>query len=215
MLRVLALIIALLFLAPAWATPLRPADGGSSEAGLLRWINNYRAKPDPEAVPPMIRSLSQHGALRDPDAAGVYVGFLAGVLGSNPAKARSLVTKTLPLPFENQWIVIRAVAYSGLPEWKNLMRGLAPRLPERQVMIERYLTGKLPTLDQVALERKRPTTMEKVRSYFTAEDSPDGQTPIRSQVTFDSNPDLIDTLWGVYFATRNEAPIARIIALLH
>jgi len=34
------------------------------------------------------------------------------------------------------------------------------------------------------------------------------------QLTFQSNPDLIDTLWGLYFATGDGAPIAPIIMLL-
>jgi len=211
--RVLAFIIALILIAPASAAPPGSSGVVSPEAGL-RWINTYRSKPDPEAVPAAMRFLSRHGAFRDPDSAGVYVGFLAGVLGSHPAKARSLITKVLPLPFEDQWIIVRATAYSGLPEWKDLMRGLAPRLPDRQVMIERYLTGKLPTLDQVALERKRPTTMEKVRGYFTAETSSDRETVTPSAVTFESNPALIDTLLGGYFATGPDAPLARILTPL-
>jgi hypothetical protein len=33
-------------------------------------------------------------------------------------------------------------------------------------------------------------------------------------MTFDLNPELLDTLWGYYFATGSYLPIARVIALL-
>jgi hypothetical protein len=34
------------------------------------------------------------------------------------------------------------------------------------------------------------------------------------EVTFASSPELIDTLWGMYYATGDSAPIARIVILL-
>jgi hypothetical protein len=34
------------------------------------------------------------------------------------------------------------------------------------------------------------------------------------ELTFDSSPELLDTLWGIYFATGNYRPISRIIAML-
>jgi len=60
-----------------------------------------------------MRALSQNGSIRDPDTSGICIGFLAGVLGANPSKAWFLITKTLPLSFEDQRIVIRALAYWG------------------------------------------------------------------------------------------------------
>ncbi|MDQ4062077.1 MAG: hypothetical protein M3145_13405 [Pseudomonadota bacterium] len=210
---VLAILIVLVSLTLASAAPSRPGEFASPEAGL-RWIYSYRAKPDPAAVPAMLRSLSQAGAFRDPESAGAYVGFLAGVLGSHPAKAQRMIDKLLSLSFADQWIVIRAIAYSGLPEWKDLMRALAVRLPARQVMIEQYLTGKLPTLDQVALEKKIPGMMETVQSYFTAEKDSGSEKRASREVTFESNPELIDVLWGIYFANGSYDPIARIVKLL-
>jgi hypothetical protein len=140
---------------------------------------------------------------------------MAGVLHSNPSKARALLEKILPLPFQDQWVVIRAVAYSGLPEWQDLMRWLATRLPERQLMAEWYLTGKLPTLDQVPLELKQRTTMDKVKGFLKADWlSKKKETPPEHQVTFASNSELIDVLWGIYFATGRDAPVQRILVLL-
>jgi hypothetical protein len=213
---VLTLLIAATLLAPVSAAPLHSSDVVSPEAAL-RWVYAYRTKPDVDAVPAVFRSLSQWGTLRDPEAAAVYVGFLAGVLGSNPAKARALVAKILPLPFEDQWVVIKAVAFSDLAEWKDLLRELTVQLPDRQLLIERYLTGKLPTLAQVAVERKGPTAWQKFRGETWDKVSgvfKKSEPEAAPQLTFESSPDLIDTLWGLHFATGNSAPIVRLIALL-
>ena len=39
-------------------------------------------------------------------------------------------------------------------------------MPQRQVMIDKYLEGKLPTLDEIPLEKHKPTLVEKMRGYF-------------------------------------------------
>ena len=176
---------------------------------------NTAQSPSPWRRPAVIRGLSQHGTLKEPESSGLYVGFVAGVLGANPKKAWTLIEKTLPLPFEDQWFLIRAVAYSGLPEWKDHMRGLAMRLPDRQEMVQRYLSGDLPPLSEVALEKQRPGTFDKVKSFFSGDMFFKANAePPKRQITFELNADLIDTLWGIYFATGKEAPIAQIVTLL-
>src|SRR5437016_13694740 len=83
-----------------------------SSAEVLKWMNSYRTKPDPMRAAAAIHQLSGFGDLRNQESAGVYLGFAAGVLAANPNKAQALVNKMLPLPAEDQWIVVRAVAYS-------------------------------------------------------------------------------------------------------
>lgn len=211
--RVFAIILAIACFTPVQAARVDEPRGSSADAGL-RLIKEYRTNPDPRAVPPLIRALSERGGFKDPEASGVYVGFLAGVLGSNPRGAKALIEQTLPLSFEDQWFVIRAVAYSGLPHWRELMRDLAKRMPDRRMLAEHYLSGKLPTLETVELEPKRATPMDKVRRAFKRETyfGPKKEPP--RQLTFASNPELIDTYWGLYFATGKEAPIKRILILL-
>lgn len=206
-------LLAVLLVPLVMGATLQPPSASSPDAGL-RWIKNYRSRPEPSAVPAVIRALSQNGSIKDPETSGIYVGFLAGVLGANPNKAWSLITKVLPLPFEDQWIIIRALAYSGLPQWKDLMRALALRLPERQAMAERYISGDLPILDQVPIEPKSPATMEKVKSFFTGEMFFSAKKEPRREITFVSSPELIDILWGMYFASGSATPIKRIILLL-
>src|SRR5712672_3526847 len=50
----------------------------TSLEGVLRWINNYRNKPDPASVPAIVQALSRLGAFKDPEQAGAYTGFIAG-----------------------------------------------------------------------------------------------------------------------------------------
>src|SRR5262245_42974243 len=81
-------------LAPVGAAPTKLVDLASTES-ILRWINAYRDKPDPAGVPAVVQALSRFGAFRDPEQAGVYVGFVAGVIATNPDKAEALVAKML------------------------------------------------------------------------------------------------------------------------
>ncbi len=213
--RVIAFIIlstALLVPAQA-ATSIAEANASSTEAGL-RMIKDYREKPDPRSVPQLIRALSEHGAFKDPETSGVYLGFYAGVLSTNPRTAKSLLAKTLPLPFEDQWFIVRAVAYSGLPNWRALMLFLVEKMPERHVMIEMYLNGKLPTLDKVKLEQERESTWDKMKRVFDRETYTGKGKKKPPQLTFASNPELIDTNWGLYFATARDAPVEHIVRLL-
>jgi hypothetical protein len=177
-----------------------------SRAAVMEWIDTYRAKPDPSRVPAAVRALSQAGALRDAEAAGYFVGFVAGVLGANPKSAESLVRKMLPLPAADQWFVVRAIAYSGLPAWQSLLARTAERVPERRAMVDQYLSGKLPTLDKIKLDES-PTFLEQVRIQL-------GGKPQVPGVSYGHNPELLDTLWGLYFATGNYRPVWRILTML-
>jgi hypothetical protein len=201
---VLALVAALVMPSPAAAAPSRVEF--ISRASVMEWIDTYRAKPDPARVPAAVRALSKAGALRDAEAAGYFVGFVAGVLGDNPKSAEHLVRKMLPLPAADQWFVVRAVAYSGLPTWQTLLARIADRLPARRAMIDQYLTGELPTLQNIELD-KSPTFLETMRLQL-------GGKPEIPAVSFGHNPELLDTLWGVYFATGTYRPIWRILAML-
>jgi hypothetical protein len=99
---------------PAAAAALRPGELATTE-GVLRWINAYRSRRDLAHVPAAIHAISELGALRDPESSGVYVGFIAGIIGANPGKADELIGKILPLPPEDDWALVRGIAYSGAP----------------------------------------------------------------------------------------------------
>jgi hypothetical protein len=199
----------LAMLAPA-AASVAPPPGFTTANNVLGWIDSYLDRPDPAGVPAAYKALSNFQTMKDPETSGVYVGFLAGVLGADRRRAPALINKLLPLPFEDQWVLIEAIAYSGLPDWQDLLRDAAPRMPVRHAMIERYLTGKLPALDAIPLQKKTPGTWEQVRGVLTFHPRP----PAAKIPTFDTNPQLLDVLWGQYFATGGEKPIGGIIAML-
>src|SRR5260370_37940561 len=122
--------------------PLRPGELGT-ENEVLRWMNGYRVRRDLVHVPEAIRSLSAMGAFKDPGASGVYVGFLAGIIGSNPNRANDLISKILSIPQDDQWVIVEADAHSSLADWKATLHGFTPRMPPRRAMRQQYVTGTL------------------------------------------------------------------------
>ena len=119
---------------------------------LLRWMNGYRTHPQPEKMPMLAKAASSMGIFHDMETAGVYVGFMAGVIEANPKRAEALIAKMFPMPPEDQVAIVRAIAHSGHPRWKDLLRKFAERMPARAVLIDRFITGKLPTLAQMPLD---------------------------------------------------------------
>src|SRR4051812_14418563 len=109
--RAVTILIAILFniapisIAPAPAMPSPIIDLASPDA-VLRWINAYRANPDPTGVPAVVKALSRLGAFKDPETSGAYVGFMAGVIAANPVRAKELLAKMFPLPEADQWALV-------------------------------------------------------------------------------------------------------------
>jgi len=206
LLAFLALMTALV--TPAAAAVPRPSAALNSTDAMLRWINAYRGKPEPEGLPALVRGLSDLQAFKDAETCGAYIGFIAGVIGANPQRAEALVGKMLTIAPADQWVLVRAVAYSGLPNWKTLLADFADRLPTRRAMIDKYLDGQLPTLDQIAYENPKPGMLDKIKAVLKI-DGDRGKT-----AAIEPSPELIDVLWGYYLATGSYRPIGRIIKLL-
>jgi hypothetical protein len=207
---VAVLTIILAVVSPAPAASQRAAEFTSLDS-VQRWMHTYRDRRDAARLPEAVRALARLGGFKDPESSGVYIGFIAGVIGYNPGKADALIAKMLPLPPQDQWAVVRAIAYSGLPEWKTLLRKYAARMPERRVMIDKFVTGKLPTLAEIANDEK-PGMMERLRGYVTLEALRGKPKP--KKVELEWSGELIDTLLGYYLATGSDRPIRRIIAML-
>lgn len=119
---------------------------------LLTWINGYRLKPEPKRLPEAVRAMIKSSVTKDMDQAGVYVGFTAGVIGSNPDDADGLITKMFPLDPQDQVLLIRAIAYSAHPDWKGLMTRFVERMPARKVLIDKFLFSNKPTLEALPFE---------------------------------------------------------------
>src|ERR1700742_4533500 len=166
--RCVAVVLAVLFFVqPVYSAPSQEPDPQASLGVVQQWIYNYRAKPDYGHVPAAVRVLFHAQTFKEPENAGIYLGFIAGAIASNPTKAETLVNSFFPVPAEDEWVIVRAIAFSGIPDWRNLLRRVAPKMPGRQVMIDAYLAGSLPTLTDIPLEEKQPGTMDKFKAAFT------------------------------------------------
>src|SRR3982074_439344 len=203
-----------LLIQPAHAAVAPEIDPNASLSVVQQWIYNYRAKPDYTHVPAAVRVLFHAQSFREPENAGIYLGFIAGAIGSNPARAEQLVTSFFPVRPEDEWVIVRAIAYSGLPDWRNLLRRIAPRMPGRKVMIDSYLAGTLPTLTAIPLEEATPGMLDKLRGAFTRNPFAKEDKKLNTTLTFAGNQDLLDTLWGYYFATGSHVSSPRIMQML-
>jgi hypothetical protein len=202
---ILITVLMLLVATPASAA-LNPLVDLVSLESVMRWINVYRTNPEPGGVPAAVKALSRFGSFKDPEQSGVFVGFLAGVIATNPDKAEQLINKMLPLPVGDQWVVVRAIAYSGHPDWRNMLRRFSAKLPARKVMIDKYLNGQLPRLYQYQQEPP-VSNWDTLKSKVTGKELPKAHV-------LEPSPELLDTYWGYYFATGHARPIGRIIEML-
>lgn len=139
---------------------------GSPDA-VLAWVNNYRLEPEPEKVAIAVKAMARLGMFDEPERAGVYFGFLGGVIADNQVKAKELIGSFFPLRPEHQIGVIRAIAASGLPEWKDLLGHFAERMPARSGLIAQYLTGKLKPLSERKFEES-PEVLDSYWGYYFA-----------------------------------------------
>jgi hypothetical protein len=196
-----------LLAAPAAAARL-PSPSLNSTDALLKWINDYRHKPDADALPAAVRALSGMQAFKDSESSGAYIGFIAGVLGANPSRAEILVADMLPISPADHWVLVRAIAYSGLPDWKEVLATFVDRMPTRRAMIDKYLDGKLPTLSQIVYPGPKLGMLDKLKTTLHLAPEP------AKVVALDPTPELIDVLWGYYLATGSYEPIGRMIKLL-
>jgi hypothetical protein len=207
--RLIAGLIALFVLAPAEAAPLRPTDLVSIDA-VLHWISRYRDQLDRAGVPKALQAASRFGAFENPERAGVYVGFLAGVLADNPAQAEEIAARSLAMQERDRWVVMRAIAYSGLPDWQVLLRRFACRMPRYDVLSDRYINGKMATLADFEIPPE-PTAWQRVSKRLNLDKVFGGPPP---RLTLEPNPEVLDVLWGYYFATGSYGPIMHIVDML-
>ena len=163
---------------PVAAAPPKAQPFPTPEA-IQTWINGYRAKPVPQQLPAAVKRMAELGLYREIDNAGLYLGFAAGVIGANPDRAEALLARMFPLAPEDQIAVVRAIAWSGLPNWKELLGKFVERMPARRVLIERHLFDKLPTLMTLPLDES-PAGIDALWGYYYATGSPE---PVRRLIT--------------------------------
>lgn len=120
---------------------------------VMQWEQGYRLRPDPQRISEAFVVMSRLGMFREMEQAGLHLGFVGAVIGKlDRDKAAQALAKMFPLAPEDQAALIKMIAMSGHPSWQALLRGLAERMPSRAVLIDRHLTGKLPSLETMAMD---------------------------------------------------------------
>ncbi len=133
------------------AAQQQPAQAATAQV-ILKWINGYRDHPEPEKLPPAVKAMSALGLFKELEQAGVYIGFISGVIAANPERAEKLISEMFPMAPEDQVVIVRAIAYSGLRGWKELLQRFVERMPTRKVLIEHHLYGKGATFETLDLK---------------------------------------------------------------
>ena len=139
----------------------------SDSKAVLKFINDYRDNKEPDRIPEAVRAMVRLGLLNDPEKAGIYIGFLAGFIGENQVSAEKYIREMFPLPPREQVVLIKAIVYSGLPEWKDLLGKFVERMPARKVMIKKYLYGDGKTLKQLQ-PKDGPIVIDLLWGYYFA-----------------------------------------------
>lgn len=161
---------------------------------VLIFINAYRENKSPELVPEAVQAMVRLGLIKDPEKAGIYIGFIAGVIGDNQIEAERLIAKMFPLPPTAQVVLIKAIAYSDLPNWKALLGTFVERMPARKVLIKRYLYGqKGLTLRELPLHED-PQVLDAFWGYYFATGRYDAVFPIISTLAWSAEGDDVDKL---------------------
>ena len=174
-------------------------------------MDTYRDHPEPARLPAAIHVLSEARTFKDPDTTGYYVGFIAGVLGANPKTAERLIAEILAAAGQGRPVcagarhrLFRAAGVEGVAE-KILAATAGPPGDDRGLSRRQ---GNAPTLDHRAEFEKPATWVEK------AQDGLPRHKLKKPEMSFGQNPELLDTLWGQYFATSNYRSVWRIVAML-
>ncbi|HSA66092.1 MAG TPA: hypothetical protein VLE24_00350 [Methyloceanibacter sp.] len=152
---------------PEPAPPQHSEGSFATPERLVDWVYNYHAHPTPWRVPAAVRAMRELGLFTDEEKGAFCTGFIAGVLGSNPKDGPALVGKMLPMPDKDQAVLIRAIAFSGRPDWRELLTKYKDRMPLRQPLIDSYLSGKAKTLMEIDLS-DGPSVVYTLWGYYVA-----------------------------------------------
>ena len=147
----------------AIAAPARFAN----PAQLDRWVTYYYQRPEPAAVVDAMLALGKQGAFRNPEIATSFWGFLAGVLSKNPAATPATLRRLAVLPADDQPVVILGLWYSGHPDTRALLAGLAKDMPEQRPMIEELARSTPPRLVDLPID-KDPWVLAALWGNFMA-----------------------------------------------
>ena len=159
---------------PMTTTPIElqaapePQAAFASAEKLLDWVTNYRKHPNASRVPAAVHAMLDFGLFGDEDKEWFCIGFIAGVLGTNPKDGPGLIPRMFPMPDKEQAVIIRAIAYSERPDWRDLLEKNSARMPLRRPLIDDFLQGKRPTLMQLPLVDGGSSGIYALWGYYVA-----------------------------------------------
>ena len=145
-----------------------PAPEFASAEKLLDWISNYRDRPQLWKVPAAVHSMRDHGLFTDEEQRWFCIGFIAGVLGTNPKDGPKLVDQMFPMPAKEQEVIIRGIAYSGRPDWRSLLERNASKMPLRKPLIDDFFNDRRPTLTDLELDVGGAPGVYALWGYYVA-----------------------------------------------
>jgi hypothetical protein len=194
-------------LVPAQASS-EPQGGFSSPERLMDWISAYRKHPTPSRVPAAVHAMQEYGLLADEEKAWFCTGFIAGVLGDNQKNGASLIAKMLPMPDKEQAVIIRAIVYSGRPDWRELLDKFSPRMPLRRPLIDDFLQGKRPTLMELPLTDGGAPGIYALWGYYVATGQHEPVVRIMQALQWSRNKDDGSFSWKKIFSGWGGDPSA-------
>lgn len=161
---------------------------------VLAFINGYREEKSPQRVVAAVKAMGDLGMLREPEESGIYIGFLAGVIKESGDGARALIGRMFPMPPEDQVILIKAIAYCGRDDWKDLITHFTERMPARKVLIERYLYRGGPMLDGLMTEATGAFAVDVYWGLYFATGDAEPAQRIVATLAWTSEKDSVEKL---------------------
>jgi hypothetical protein len=144
------------------------SEAFSSPERLMEWITSYRKHRQPWRVPAAVHAMQEIGLFADEEKAWFCTGFIAGVLGSNPKDGPALIAKMFPMPDKEQAVIIRAIVYSGRPDWRELLEKYSSKMPLRRPLIDDFLEDRRPTLMKLPLDNGGSPGIYALWGYYVA-----------------------------------------------
>jgi hypothetical protein len=164
-------------------------SGFATPEQLMDWISNYRKHKTPSRVPAAVHAMQDFGLFGDEEKAWFCTGFIAGVLGSNPKDGPRLIPGMFPLPDKEQAVIIRAIAYSGRPDWRELLEKNSSRMPLRRPLIDDFLAGKRPVLMELPLDHGGSPGIYALWGYYVATGQHEPVVRIMNALRWSKNKD--------------------------
>ncbi|MFV0369568.1 MAG: hypothetical protein ACK5KM_14030 [Hyphomicrobiaceae bacterium] len=181
--------------APAYAASASRANAEFAKAEhVLAFISSYREEKDEKRIPGMVHAMGQLGMLREPEEAGIYIGFLAGIIRDSGSGASDLIAKMFPMPPTDQVTLIKAIVFSERGDWRNLLAEFVERMPARKVLIDRYLYRDGAGLDGLMTEATGAFAVDVYWGLFFATGDPGPARRIIAALAWTADRDSVEKL---------------------